>query len=90
MGTSQRNRLVSETAVHGPLPPCLGWPECRPAKPRARDPPRHAVKASSIATMACAGHPYAHSAREPAPHTAANEERRCSNIASPERRTRKS
>jgi|SwirhisoilCB2_FD_contig_81_1805773_length_248_multi_2_in_0_out_0_1 hypothetical protein len=40
MGTSQGNRLVSATATKRPYLPGLRLPSRRPAKHRARDPPR--------------------------------------------------
>jgi hypothetical protein len=89
MRTSERNRLVSANAAEGPLSPGPGCSVHTSAKPCARDPPECCVRHRHYQD----GLRRARHAPGPVgdfPRTAANEERRCANIASPERRTRKS
>jgi hypothetical protein len=90
MGTRRENRPVSMTVANGLLTLEMRLPCARPAEPRARDPPSpsrgsHQRYPGGLRS-ACHDKP----AREDLPlRKAQNGERRCDNIASPERRTRK-
>ena len=92
MGISQGSRLVSTNAASGPLLLGLGLPGARSGMPCARGPP---CVTSPEAVAALPRWPAAaRYARNPLgedlpAHMAINGERRCANIASPERRTRR-
>lgn len=94
MGTRQGNRLVSPNAANGPLLLSLGHPGDRSAKPCARDPPR--VMSPMAATQLYRdGLRRARHSRDPLgedlPRARPQTERGDAvNIASSQRRTRKS
>lgn len=89
METRQENRPVFMTGTSSLLTPGVRLPGARSAEPCARDPP----------TLRCGGYQRCQQGLRRARHgnppgedlptcKAANGERRCDNIASPERRTR--
>jgi hypothetical protein len=91
MGTRRENRPVSITGACGLLTLDMRLPGTRFTKPCARDPPslrRRSYQATSRARGACRAKP----ARGRPPRSQGHKrgERRCSNIASPACRTRRS
>jgi hypothetical protein len=88
METEQENRPVFMTGARAPLTPDMRLPGARSAEPCARDPPTLCrggyQRFQQGLRRACHGNPPG----EDLPTCkAANGERRCVNIASPERRT---
>lgn len=87
METRRENRSVSMIVASGLLTRGTRLPRARPTEPHARAPPGHAAELRALLTrLASAASPQ--TAREDLPlRKAVNGERRCYNIASPDRRT---
>lgn len=85
METRRENRPVFMTVARGLLTLDMRLSVARAAKPCARDPPRRAARYNAPQHGLRAGVPRQTLHPHPRPHSG---ERRCSNIASPERRTR--
>jgi hypothetical protein len=91
METRLENRPVPMAGASGLLTLDMRLPRTQSAKPRARDPPspRRPARVTNATSKAWPRAPHSKPAggNLPAPK-ATNGERRCDNIASPERRTR--
>jgi hypothetical protein len=91
VGTRRENRPVSLTIAGGLFTLDTRFPRARPAEPRARGPPSPRRGSHQRYDRGLRGGVKANPAREDLPRRqATNGERRCVNIASPERRTRRS
>ena len=89
METRQENRPVSMSGASALLKLTMRLLGVRSAEPCARDPPQHAAGVTNAASRAFGGRATATRLGEDLPKCkASNGERRCDNIASPERRTR--
>ena len=88
MGTRLRNRPVSTAVANRPRTLETGLPGAHSARPCARDPPSSVPRVSYQSNQQAANVPW-HTRHGKTPgHSRPKGKRRCSNIASPQRRTR--